>query len=576
MLLLSALNGVAMVAIAVVLFANLSEGPDVDLLQRAAQVSDRLGQVHDLALSAEAPPSLEDILVRLDPLERSLRDAGAPGSEAMHALDSYRSAVRIWDGAGRPDAGPAMDGLQAAHRRLVGELYLMAPYAEYQQVDRAAAILPWIVGWTLLVAAVTVYLSLRMRSVLSTPLERMAAAAQRVSQGSLDAPIPDPGGSPEFAALASAMESMRGNLTSYIAALDEQNHEMKTMLGALGDGVLFLDEGGRVMEYNPQARNILDGLPTSGALLAEGITLREAFPQLPATLFAEATEREVQLPITLYDDDKRHIAVRVFPVTQERTGYRKVYVAVVRDITESVAIEQLKRDFLSVVTHELKTPLTAIDGFVRLLLMEKAGPLTPRQRKALETVRDQSGALRQMVQDLLDATRLEGGNLKLDPAVVGVRAFTEEVAQSFQPGAEARGLTLTSSTSSVADARIRVDDFRLRQVVGNLIQNAFKFTPEGGTIHVEARLEGEDVELSVADTGRGIPTDALPRLFRKFYQVQRGDTRVAGGTGLGLYICRQLTQAMGGTIRVDSTVGEGSRFTLTFPRVDALDQEIAS
>ncbi|MCB9794058.1 MAG: HAMP domain-containing protein [Alphaproteobacteria bacterium] len=570
LLLLSALNAVAMMALAVVVLTRISQGPDEGLITTASLVSQQLSRVHDDALMAgDSPPPMEDLLARIKALEQALVSAGEPTAEAREALRAYTSKLQVWDGAGRPQAGASFRDLEAAHRYVIGALYGVIPNSQMQWADSAGRTMPWVVGWTFLVALATVVMAMQLRSLLSAPLERLAGAAGRVSGGKLEAPIPDPGGSPEIRELSGAMESMRRSLVEVIGKLDEQNLEMKTMLDALTDGVLFLDAQGKVLEHNPRAREILDGLPSSGALLADGIKLQDAFPQLPRRLFDEATQREVQLPITLLGDaDQRHIAFRVFPVTQESSGYRKVYVAVIRDITEDVEVEAVKRDFLSVVTHELKTPLTAIDGFVRLLLMEKPGPLNERQRKALQTVRDQSAALQQMVQDLLDATRLEGGSLKLESAAVDVPMLVQEVGQSFAPGAESEGLSLRWEVDDALGARIRGDDFRLRQVLGNLIRNAIKFTASGGSITLEAAREGEQVVIRVRDTGRGIPAEAQPLLFRKFYQVQRGDKRVAGGTGLGLYICNRLTQGMGGTISVESVVGEGSCFILRFPCLD--------
>ncbi|MCB9792858.1 MAG: HAMP domain-containing protein [Alphaproteobacteria bacterium] len=571
LLLLSALNAVAMMALAVVILTRVSQGPDEELISTASRVSQQLSRVHDEALlPGESPAPLEDLVARLEALDAALAGAGEPTADARLALGTYTSKLQVWYGAGRPEHGPAVVALEEAERYAIGALYGVIPNSQMEWADAARRIMPWVVGWTFLVALATVVMSGQLRSLLSNPLERLAGAAGRVSAGDLKAPIPNPGGSPEIQQLSGAMESMRNNLADFIARLDEQNQEMKTMLGALTDGVLFLDDSGHVLEHNPRAQEILDGLPSAGALLTQGIQLRDAFPQLPRRIFDEATEREVQLPVTLLGDaDQRHIAFRVFPVAQERSGYRKVYVAVIRDITEAVEVEAVKRDFLSVVTHELKTPLTAIDGFVRLLLIEKAGPLTERQRKALEMVRDQSGVMQQMVQDLLDATRLEGGSLKMESAPVDVALLLDQVGQSFAPGADAKGLTLDWDLDGARGARILGDDFRLQQVLGNLIRNAIKFTPEGGRVTLEAAREDDEVLIRVRDTGRGIPSDAQPLLFRKFYQVHRGDTRVAGGTGLGLYICSRLTHGMGGSIGVESAVGEGSCFILRFPCLDS-------
>lgn len=425
--------------------------------------------------------------------------------------------------------------------------------------------LPWILVFTLVVSLGMVWTAVSLRSQLSVPLERLAQAARRISTGALEAPIPQWAGSDELGALSAAMESMRARLVDSIAGLDQQNQLLHTMLDALGDGVLFLDSEGRVQEYNPRAAQILDGMPAGGALLAEGVPLRAAFPELPPRLFRAAMQDEVALPVSVFPtaEAARHLVLRVFPVRDAAQG--RAFVAVVRDVTEDREVDRLKTDFLSVITHELKTPLTAMDGFVRLLLAERLGPLTPKQRTALETTRDQSEALRRMVQDLLDTTRLESGTLPIAAERVPVGGVLTELWEALRPGVEERGLRFVLDLGDAAGAAVQVDPFRLKQILGNFLSNAMKFTPSGGQVTLGAGLAHGEVELWVADTGRGIPAASLPRMFRKFYQVEQGDTRRSGGTGLGLYIGRQLTVAMGGALRAESEEGKGSRFTVSFP-----------
>jgi len=224
-----------------------------------------------------------------------------------------------------------------------------------------------------------------------------------------------------------------------------------------------------------------------------------------------------------------------------------------------------------VVTHELKTPLTVIEGYVRLLQMGKGGDLSPKQAQMLQKVRSQAEILKMMVQDLLDATRIEGGHLTLDLGQVVASRVVVDTAESLRPEAISKRLKLLLVDDAPSGVVIHADEFRFRQVLGNLLRNAFKFTEPGGTITVTTRLGEERLIVAVRDTGRGIPPAAIPKLFEKFYQVEAADTRKAGGAGLGLYICEQLTRAMGGTIQVQSMVDEGSCFTLSFPLLPPAD-----
>lgn len=572
LLLLSALNTIVMVALAVIAMAGASEGPDLSVVARIARVSETFSFIHEDALAEpeqdEVQVPIEALDTRLQGLGHELAQFGGAGAETERALATYQSALRIWDGDGRPRAGSTHEAVLNAHRVLLGALYVMVPNSQRSMVDTALPYVPWVLVWVVTVALLTVMMSFQLRNILSRPLARLATAAVRVSQGELDAAIPEIEGVEEFRQLSASIESMRTNLVRSIGRLDEQNSEMHTMLGALSDGVIFLDERARIMEYNTQAERLLEGFASAGALLAEGVQLREAFPDLPERLFYEAMESTVQLPVTFSSADKRqrHLSVRLHRVTQESHGFRKVLVAVIRDITEALEVEQVKRDFMSVITHELKTPLTAIDGFVRLLLMEKAGPLNPKQRRALETVRDQGGALREMVQDLLDSTRLEGGNMPMEPSAVDVRQLVNGSGHSFRPSIESKGLSLDIALDVPTGTRVFGDQLRLQQILGNFIRNAIKFTPSGGQLRLSTHLDEDWVVMEVTDTGRGIPQDAVPRLFGKFFQVERGDTRIAGGTGLGLYICSQLATAMNGTVGVRSEVDVGSTFFVRFPQ----------
>jgi signal transduction histidine kinase len=232
-------------------------------------------------------------------------------------------------------------------------------------------------------------------------------------------------------------------------------------------------------------------------------------------------------------------------------------------------IDRLKQEFMSVVTHELKTPLTSIEGYTKLLLMGKGGALSEKQRSILSVIAEQSGILKNMIQDLLDIRRLETGRLPLSRTRMAFGDILHSAYQAHAGEARAKGLRFELRLDPAAESAIvDVDPFRMQQVIGNLLQNAFKFTPNGGEVALAAGRSEEQVWFSVSDTGSGIPPDALPRLFERFFQVDAGDVRVSGGAGLGLYISRELVNSHGGEIEVTSTEGKGSTFTVRLPSAD--------
>lgn len=428
----------------------------------------------------------------------------------------------------------------------------------------------WALAWVIGVAVTTVFMALRLQYVLSNPLAELSAGAAQVAAGDLDAEIPQPAGrrrAPEILDLAQSVDAMRQALVRSIQSLDARQEELATLLANLDEGVLVLDREGRIVSASPRVRELLarrrGGVPEP----EPGVALTRLLPELGEISADPDDAPPKEIELATERGTPRWLSVRLRPLRGPNAAGARV--VVLRDVTREREVEDLKREFLSVVTHELKTPLTSIEGYAKLLLMGKGGPLTDRQRVFTATITDQTATLQTLIQNLLDITRLEGGNLPLEPSLVDPAELAREAAERLRATAETRGLRLDCQVDVPPGVTLHVDAFRIHQVLGNLLSNAVKFTPEGGTITVSAAVRGGAVELAVADTGRGIPAEALPHLFEKFYQVAKGDRRIAGGAGLGLYICRALVERQGGTLTATSTEGEGSRFVLRFDAVTA-------
>jgi signal transduction histidine kinase len=230
-------------------------------------------------------------------------------------------------------------------------------------------------------------------------------------------------------------------------------------------------------------------------------------------------------------------------------------------------LDRAKADFLNVISHELRTPLNFIMGFASFLEEGGAGELNERQRQLLGRVLDGSDRLLELVNNLLDYARMEAGNFRVEPRPVRLGPLVEDMVTAMAPIALKNGLTLSWRPAPELGL-VLADPARLEQAILNLVSNALKFTRAGGRVTVSAAPEGRLVRVSVADTGIGIPAEALPRLFSKFYQVDSSVTREFGGTGLGLAITKSLVEAMGGTLSVESQVGVGSTFSFTLPLAD--------
>lgn len=232
-----------------------------------------------------------------------------------------------------------------------------------------------------------------------------------------------------------------------------------------------------------------------------------------------------------------------------------------------VELDKLKAEFVSVASHELKTPVNVLVGYLQLLQDGAYGEMTDRQRDVCRTLEAQCHAIGRLVTQLLDVSRFEAGGGKLEPRRIALGGFLDSLIASFQVLARQRGVDFVVTPDPGAPEHVVWDPDRISEVLGNLISNAFKFTPAGGRVTLAVNADGEQIHMTVRDTGAGIPPEHLPRIFDKFY---RADNQIAGaapGTGLGLAIAKTIVDAHRGTITVESTPGVGTTFAITLPAV---------
>lgn len=233
------------------------------------------------------------------------------------------------------------------------------------------------------------------------------------------------------------------------------------------------------------------------------------------------------------------------------------------DVTDAARLaEQARREFVANVSHELKTPLTNIVGYAETLA---SGTVEDRATvvKFARVIESNAQQLQHLVNDILHLSAIESGRLDMNLTIVPLYDIVKEVEERSQ-GFVARG-RLQVKNGIPLGITVMADRFALQQVIGNLLDNAIKYTPDGGTIFLNAVVQGDRCLVSVEDTGIGIAPEYLPRIFERFYRVDRGRSREVGGTGLGLAIVKHLTQAMGGEVRVESEQGKGTRFFFTLP-----------
>ena len=239
-----------------------------------------------------------------------------------------------------------------------------------------------------------------------------------------------------------------------------------------------------------------------------------------------------------------------------------------RELNEANAklreVAEMKEEFLALTTHDLRSPLTVISGVINFFTSGRLGELSPEQRNMVRMMERNAQSLIELVNDLLDASKLGSGSLRLDPISIDLRVVIDELRETMEPLAKEKSIELEICLPAELPP-VRADHAKLHRILLNLLSNAVKFTPRGGKVNVSAEQDGELMRISVSDTGIGIAPEDVARLFDKYEQARNRATRGEKGTGLGLYITKQLVELHGGQILVDSKPGEGSTFTFTLP-----------
>jgi two-component system, OmpR family, phosphate regulon sensor histidine kinase PhoR len=397
-----------------------------------------------------------------------------------------------------------------------------------------------------------------LSSIVAVPLAQRVAAilavAKRYSAGDLRRPTPDYGDD-DLGALARAMDAAVHELGQRVDELSRDRTRMVAILASMVEGVIVVDDQGRLQHVNDAARRMLsiqhDAVHQSYLAIIRHPGIVD---QLTRVLAGEHPEG---LELSIARDVNRTIVSRVAPVVTAGRGA----VLVMHDITDLRRADQIRRDFVANVSHELRTPLTAIKGYAEAL-MDDAEPGDSSHR-FLEVIHRHSTRMERLVNDLLRLARLDAGQEVVELAACDVGALIESVIRDFEPQAEAKRQRVRVHIPPEACALV-VDPAKLHDIVRNLVENAINYTPEDGTIDVEASVTDADYRLQVRDSGPGIPPDDLTRVFERFYRVDKSRTR-PGGTGLGLAIVKNLTHVLGGEVSAANAEGSGAVFTVTLP-----------
>lgn len=351
----------------------------------------------------------------------------------------------------------------------------------------------------------------------------------------------------------------------YKKALGEKR-DTEAVIRSIAEGLVVLDAQGKVIMMNPAAEKLLGVTKKDkiGKPLAENIREEQLISLVTGTDDPEKEDREIEL-VSPHDETRKILRAST-AVVENENGNTVGLVSVLSDITKQKELDGLKQSFLASVSHELRTPLVAIEKSVSLLLSKTTGPITEAQQQFLDISERNLKRLSRLINDLLDLSKLEAGKLDIARASVSVGEVIDEAAASFETWAKTKNITIDKKIDKDLP-QVSADRDRLMQVMVNLIGNALKFTPGGGSIFLAASSDSAKnvVQVSVADTGIGIDKDKLGKIFSKFYQVGERVSSDISGTGIGLSIAKEIVELHGGKIWAESEKDQGAKFIFTLP-----------
>lgn len=396
-----------------------------------------------------------------------------------------------------------------------------------------------------------------LSSRITSPLRKMREAAFEVARGKFDTKVPiltrD-----EIGELAMAFNQMGRQLKFNMNALNQEKEQLSSILSSMADGVITLSKNGSILITNPPAERFLQAW-----YYKQGVNSKESheLPLEVSELFQKAVSFEKD-QVAEISFQGRSWVVLMSPLYNQT--YIRGAVAVLRDMTEERQLDKLRKDFIANVSHELRTPISMLQGYSEAIIDDIAS--TDEEKKEIaKVIYEESLRMGRLVNDLLDLARMEAGHILLNQEMIEIDPYIDRIIKKFQGLAKEKQIMVEAHIHHPSDTFL-LDPDRIEQVLTNLIDNAIRHTSENGSVTVEVMSTQNGLKIDIQDTGSGIPEEDLAFVFERFYKADKARTRGRSGTGLGLAIAKNIVEAHGGHISVNSKVNIGTTFTFFLPR----------
>lgn len=437
--------------------------------------------------------------------------------------------------------------------RRIGSIYIESSLSStYKTVRYISKILIKIGAIALLLIMILVVILAR---TITTPIKEITRQASAMARGNFDLQV-DVRSKDEIGNLAEEFNYLAAHLRKALSQKEEEKEKLESVLANMSDGVIATNPDGNIIIKNKRAEEILDRPITRLQSIHEVLSLSE-----PLT-FPLTEERSTFLELQSNDENQTIIRITFTPIKLNEIIVGMV--VLLEDVTEQEKLDRQRKDFVANVSHELRTPLTTIKSYLEAL---DEGALQDKETAArfVGVARQEADRMTRLIQELLQLSRLEAKQSRFHRHAADLEAILVDVTDRFHFQSIQKNISFSAHIPSLLP-RVYVDQDKIEQVLDNLISNAIKYTPEGGAVTIVAqRKEDGMVEVSVADSGMGIPKQDLGRIFERFYRVDKARSRSLGGTGLGLSISQEIIQAHGGTIEIHSEYKKGTIVSFTLP-----------